>query len=172
MILEKLQKSITALMSSRINAFQAFMHFNMYMVCSMYFGCCAIDLNMIKYDELRKACKIVMVKKLNLEATFPRRLLYARHTAIGVGLLQPHIIVAMATLKQYISNIRLMYNIEQMIIKIEELIVIKIGYGDKCIDFIPERQYWKKMWIDNVNEYLKSRNLLIINLHNSYSIIS
>ena len=78
----------------------------------------------------------------------------------------------MAILKQYIGNIRLMYNVGQMIVTIEELVVIKTGYRDRCIDFIPECQYWKKMQIDNVNEYLKSYDLSIMNLHNSYSIIN
>jgi len=93
-------------------------------------------------------------------------------TAIGVSLLQPYTIVAIATLKQYIGNIRLMRNVGQMIVTTEELVVIKTGYRGRCIDFISECRYWKKMWIDNINEYFKSRDLLIMNSHNSHSIIS
>ena len=86
-------------MSSKINIFQAFIYFNMYMVRSMHFRYCIINLNMTKYNELRKAYKTAMVKKLNLGVTFLRKLLYTRQTAIGVGLLQLHTIVAIAILK-------------------------------------------------------------------------
>ena len=86
-------------MSSKINEFQAFMYFNMYMVRSIYFGYYTIDINKKKCDEIRKVYKITMAKKLNLGATFLRRLLYTRRTAIGVRLLQLHTIIAVATLK-------------------------------------------------------------------------
>jgi len=79
-----------------------------------------------------------MVQKLNIGATFLRWLLYARRTTIGVGLLQPHGIVAVAILKQYIGNTRIIRNVEQIIVTTKELIAIKIGYGRQCIDVDPD----------------------------------
>ena len=75
---------------------------------------------------------------------------------MGVGLLQPYVIVAIVTLKQYIGNIRLMQNVGKLIVTIKKLLVIKTGYGGRCIKYIPKQQYRKKMWIDNVNDYLTS----------------
>ena len=132
-MLDKLKQSITALMSSKINTFQAFIYFNMYMMRSMYFRCYMIDINKMRCNEICKVYEATIAKKLNLSMTFPRKLLYARRTVFGIGLLQPYTIIAMATLKQYIGNLRIIRNVRKMIVANKELIVVKASYSGRCI---------------------------------------
>jgi len=142
-MLDKLKQSITTLMSSKINAFQAFIYFNMYMMHSMYFGYCAININKTRWNEICKVYEATMTKKLNLSMTFPRKLLYTHRTAIGIGLLQPHTIVAIAILKQYIGNLRTMRNIRKIIVANKELIAVKASYSGRYIEVNSNRRYWK-----------------------------
>jgi len=65
---------------------------------------------------------------MKLGAKFSRKLLYTWQDAIGIGLLQPHTIIAMAIVRQHIRNVRLQQNVDKRIIVLEEILVIESGY--------------------------------------------
>ena len=48
----------------------------------------------------------VLLKKLGLSEKFPREILYARKSALGVGLLKPSTIITILTLKLYLEHMR------------------------------------------------------------------
>ena len=48
-----------------------------------------------------KISELVLLKKLELSEKFPREILYARKSALGVGLLKPSTIITILTLKIY-----------------------------------------------------------------------
>ena len=60
-------------------------------------------------------------------------MLYARRTALGVGIIKLNIVIAMAMLRLYISNIRLKSNAGEMIIALEEIIDANSGYNEEIL---------------------------------------
>ena len=53
-------------MNMDINAYQAGMYFNVYMIKSVYFGCGVIELNKQQENELRRLYEEPMLVKLGL----------------------------------------------------------------------------------------------------------
>ena len=112
-----------------------------------------------------------MLNKLELSKTFPKVLLYSRKAFLGVGLITPETVMAIAILKLYLGYKRIKRN-AMTIIKVEEEIVETMSGQNKEWDQITNR-YQKKMWIDQVNKELSKRNLKlhqnIINNRRTYN---
>ena len=47
-----------------------------------------------------------MVQKLSLGVNFPRKLLYVRKDALGVGLMEPQTVIDLLAIKLYVGNKR------------------------------------------------------------------
>ena len=86
-IKEKLLESITKLMRTEVNAFQAFIYFNMYMIRSIYFGVGVMNITKSQEVELKNIYEGPLLQKLQLGEKFPCKLLYAPWNSMEVGLL-------------------------------------------------------------------------------------
>ena len=141
-----------------INTYQAAIYFNIYMIKSVYFGCGVIELNEKQEKELRRIYEEPMLMKLGLSKKYPRAALYSQKSALGVGLMLPSTIIATLKLKLYIGNKRRLGNSAEALKIQEEYQVIEAG-REIVLGENPEQRYWKKMWIDEVNDELWKRNI-------------
>ena len=71
-----------------------------------------------------------MLNKLELSKTFPKVLLYSRKAFLGVGLITPETVMAIAILKLYLGYKRIKRN-ATTIIKVEEEIVQTMSSQNK-----------------------------------------
>ena len=94
---------------------------------SVYFGAGIITLNNKQCQELKRLYEEPMLVKLKLSRKLPRDILYARRSALGVGLILPETAIAIATLKLYIGNVRMKSNVVDMIELNEQYSYVECG---------------------------------------------
>ena len=83
----KLKDSIKQVVNTLILYYQAYIYFNTYMVKSIFFGTAIFKLTAKQEEELKNIYEPVILKKLGLSKTFPRKLLYIKKTSISISLL-------------------------------------------------------------------------------------
>ena len=116
----------------------------MYIIHSIYFGIKIVELYKSKCKELKQIYKLPMAKKLHLGEKLLYKLLYFKQLALGIGLLQPHTIIAASALKQYFRNIRIKNNARKIIITIKDIMKIKSRYNKFPTQVVIECRFWKK----------------------------
>jgi len=82
---------------------------------SIYFGLGIIELNDKQEAELKHIYEVPILRKIELSSKFPKELLYARRSTLGVGLITPNTALSIAALKLYISNKRMGNRANEMI---------------------------------------------------------
>ena len=82
---------------------------------SMYFGLGIIELNDKQEAELKHIYEVPILRKIGLSSKFPKELLYARRSTLGVGLITLNTALSIAALKLYISNKRMGNRANEMI---------------------------------------------------------
>ena len=164
---KKMHQSITSIMNMDINAFQASIYFNVYMIKAVFFGCGVIELNPKEEVELKRIYEEPMLIKLGLSRKFPRVVLYMRKSALGIGLMAPSTIIAILKLKQYIGHSRKRGNAGKAIQMQEEYRRIEAGRRIQLGEN-PKHRYWKKTWIDEVSDELWKRNMVLGNPSDSH----
>ena len=93
MMKEKMEMAMWKLQNTPVTASNAYLFINMYLTTHVYFGCGIMKLSPKQEEILRKLSKPVLLRKLNLSVKFPREMLYARKSALGIGLMKPSTIV-------------------------------------------------------------------------------
>ena len=94
-----MKESIVKVMNIPISTIQTYIYFNMYLTRSVFFRCNIIELTTQQERILIGIYKKPILKKLGLSEKFPKAILYARQSALGVRLIKPSIYLAMSTLK-------------------------------------------------------------------------
>jgi len=126
---EKISKSITKLINTDINMQQAYLYFNVYLTRSVFFGSNIVELTPLQEKELMRIYERSLLRKIGLSKTFSCYALYTRRSALGIGIIKPSTIVAMATLKQFFGSMRLLNNTSDMIKAILEFSIARYGYS-------------------------------------------
>ena len=80
------------------------------MTRSIFFGYNIVKLNKEQEYVLMKIYETLLLKKLQLEQNFPRKMLFTRQSTLGIGLVKPQTIIAIAAIKQYIDCTRVQNN--------------------------------------------------------------
>ena len=73
----------------------------MYIIKSIFFVAAIIEINEKQIKELKRIYKVPILNKLRLSQNFSKTLLHARKSFLGVRLLVPEIVIAIALLKVY-----------------------------------------------------------------------
>ena len=81
-----------------------------------------IELNKKQIKELKRIYETLMLNKLQLSRTFLKVLLYSRKAFLGIGLLSPETVIAIAILKLYLGYKRVRCNVLQIIQAEEEIV--------------------------------------------------
>ena len=155
---KKLHVSITKLMNTDINPYQAAIYYNIYMIKSVYFGCGIIELSAKQEQALQQIYEEPLLVKLGLSRNFPRLVLYSRKSALGVGIMRPSTIIDMLKAKQYLGHKRMNSIANQSIQLQEEYLKVESG-RDTNLLYDPSERYWKKLWIDEVNDMFYRRKI-------------
>ena len=99
-----------------------------------------------------------LLVKLSLSRNFPRKVLYSRKSALGIGIMMLSTIMNMLRAKLYLSN-KQKEGIANEVIKLqEEYLVVESGRMIG-ICYNKDDRYWKKLWIDKVSDMFSSRNI-------------
>ena len=124
---KKLSTSITKLMRTNINSYQAAIYYNAYMIKSVCFGCGIIELSEEQEIELKKIYEEPLLIKLGLSRRFPRAVLHSRKSALGIGIMTPRTIIDILKAKLHVGNVRREGETNAAIALHEELLVVEAG---------------------------------------------
>jgi len=101
---DKMYRVMSRLRGTTLSVANAYVFFNMYLIKQVYFGCGIIELLPAQEKILMQICESTLLKKLRLSEKFPRRILYARKSELGVGILKPTTMIAILALKLYLGH--------------------------------------------------------------------
>ena len=128
------------------------------MIKSVYFGYGILELTDNQEKELKKIYEEPLLIKLGLSRNFPRRVLYSRKSALGIGIMKPSTIINILNAKLYLGNKR-MEGVANEAIKLqEEYLVVEAG-RTISVSYKKENRYWKKLWIDEVSDMFSYRKI-------------
>jgi len=96
-----MKESIKKVIDTPMKPCQAYIYFNMHIVKSVFFGTGILKLILKQEEELKSIYESVILNKLGLNKTFPRKLLCTKKTSIVLGLLLPKTVLAMLSIKQF-----------------------------------------------------------------------
>ena len=119
---KKMITSITKLMNTDINPYQAHVYFNMHVLKSVFFSCAVVHLAKKQIAELKRTYEAPLLRKLQLSTRFPKELLYVWKLWLGVGLLAPKTVLAILKLKVYIEYKRIKRKVTKFIEIHEDLV--------------------------------------------------
>ena len=157
---KKLHDSITKMMNIELNPYQASVYYHVYMIKSVFFGCGVIQLNEKQEIELKRLYEEPLLMKLGFSRNFPRKVLYMRKSAFGIGIMAPKTILDTMKLKLYIGNVRRNGNAGKAIEIHQDFRQIEAGRNCQ-IGENPNRTYWKETWIDEVSRLLWDRKMSV-----------
>ena len=69
----------------------------------------------------------------------------------------------MLATRQYLGNVRLQRNVGKVILTLEQIMAVEVGYSKSPIEIDSRNYYWKKGWIDCIKDYFDQRQITIIN---------
>ena len=160
---DKMRCAIAKLQNTAIDLPLTYIFFNQYLIKSIYFGCSVIYLNKTQEKELMKIYEESILKKIGLSAKFPRQILYARKSALGVGIMRPSTIVNTLAIKLYIRHQQKKSRLASFININEENSFIDNGINKDPIKTPHNKRFWEYTWSDEITEYLQKRDLEVIN---------
>ena len=135
----------------------------MYLIKKVYYGSGIYVINKRQEKILKSIYESVILNKMGLSIKFPRKVLYARKSALGVGLMAPRTIMSILALKLYVSYQRGETRVSKMININEDNIRLHYGFKTSVIDSNLEWNPSVQTWSDEIRLILRSRQLEVIN---------
>ena len=162
-MVEKMRDAINKLANTELLPSIAHLYYNAYLIKKVYFGCGVMTLDKNQEVILQKIYEPVILRKLKLSEKFPRKVLYMRNSALGIGLLKPRTIVDLLSLKLYLGHHRAKTKESKMMQINEDNARWTYGYSKSVMQI--DRQWKPKhiIWSDEIQMKLKCRQLEIVN---------
>jgi hypothetical protein len=85
-----------------------------------------------------KIHKSILLSKLGHSKKFPRRILYVRKLALGIGIMRPNTIIDILALKLYFRHKCVETRISNLIQLIEDMTTVENGYNKNIMTIIKE----------------------------------
>jgi len=133
-MVNKMKDAIGALKNTTIAVSTASMYYNMYLIKKVYYGGGIFALNDRQEKILKNIYEAVILNKMGLSVKFPRKVLYARKTALGVGLMAPRTIMSVLALKLYLSHQRGDTRVSKLITINEDNARLYYGFSANIIE--------------------------------------
>ena len=171
-MVNKMKDTIGALKNTTIAVSTASMYYNMYLIKKVYYGGGIFALNDRQEKILKNIYEAVILNKMGLSVKFPRKVLYARKSALGVGLMAPWTIMSMLALKLYLSYQRGETRVSKLITINEDNTRLYYGFSANIIELKLEWNPAINTWSDEIRLILRSRNLELFNRINETKWIS
>ena len=131
---EKMCRAMSRLRGTSLSIANTYVFFNMCLIKQVYFRCRIMYLLPAEEKILMKICEPMLLKKLKLSKKFPRTILYARKSELGVEMLQPSTIVAMLVLKLCLGHVRNQDRISRTLKINERIIGCQCGYNNNVLE--------------------------------------
>jgi len=113
--------------------------------------------------ELMKISEPILLKKMGLSINFPRKLLYARKSALGVGLIKPSTMILILSMRLYAGHVRAGDRISNIIRINKENAMFQNAYSSNVLK-APERDDKEvATWSEEIGWELQKRGIEIIN---------
>ena len=158
---EKMKSSIKKFMTVEMKLHQVYLYFNTYMLTNVFFGCGIVNFTKKQCDELKKIYELPIIRKMRLGDNFPRKLLYVKKSALGVGLIEPATVIDYLAIKLYVGNKRAKGELTSVINIHEEISQEDSGLPRRARRKQGTIKYWKAGWIEEIDEKLRERKIEI-----------
>jgi len=163
MMVGKLKEAVRKLKNTEMITTTASMYYNAYLITNVYYGYGILNITSKQEEILKKIYEPIILQKLQLSIKFPRKILYARKSALGVGLMAPSTIIDSLALKAYVSHQRGESNISKIIQILEQNVWLQYGYYMLVME-TPKRMKPKQLiWSDKVQHKLEKWQIMLIN---------
>lgn len=163
MVKEKLIRAMSKLRSTPLSVANAYIFFNMYLITQVYFGCGIVVLTEAQEKVLIKISESSLLRKLGLSERFPRQILYAQKSQLGVGIMKPATILAILSLKLYVGHKRHEDIISKQIKVNEKNSMFQYGFSKNILQVKSELKPKQLTWSDEIADRLISRNIKFVN---------
>ena len=120
---------MSKLRSILLSIANTYIFFNMYLITQVYFGYGVISLSPKQEEILMQISESILLRKLGLSEKFPRKVLYAQKSQLGVEIIYPTIIIAILVLKLYLGHNRMKDRIAKIISINERNTLFQYGYS-------------------------------------------
>ena len=171
-MIEKMKEATYKLRNVEIAAPIAYLYYNAYMIKKVYFGCGILSLSEKEEQELKRIYEPTLLRKMRLSEKFPRNILYARKTALGVGLLSPRTIIDTLSLKLYLGHQRMNSKVSEIMQINEDNARVSYGYSKGVLETDRKIKPNQITWSDEIQVKLNRRSLKIENRRNEPEWIS
>ena len=162
-MINRIKEAIRRLKNTVIAVSTASMYYNMYLIKKVYYGGGILTINKKQEAILRSIYESVLLHKMGLSKKFPRKVLYARKSALGVGLMAPRTIMNVLALKLYVGHMRGELRVSKMIKINEDNVRFYYGFSAEVIDPRLEWNPAVMTWSNEIRLMLKSRRMQLIN---------
>ena len=112
---------------------------------------------------LKKTCEPVLLKKMGLSVKFPQKILCARKSALGIGLLSPATIIDALALKLCLGHKRINDEVAKVIGVIEDKAATQHGHAQHLLQMKREFKPEQITQSDEIEQKISARQLKIIN---------
>ena len=164
MMKDKMCEAMSKLRSTPLTIGNAYVFFNMCLVTQVFFGCGIISLISNQEKILMKISEGTLLRKLGLSEKFPRKVLCARKTQLGVGILKPNTILTILSLKLHLGHRRHQDATSKQIINNEKEAQFQHGFKNGILEIEEDYKPQNKTWSDEVAQRLLDRGIKIKNL--------
>ena len=111
----ELREAIHKLANTEIIALTAHLYYSIYLIKKVQYECGVMSLNLNQEQLLKRTYEPVILRKLKLSESFPRKVLYIRNSALRVGLIALRTIVDVLALKLCVGYQRARSKVAKMI---------------------------------------------------------
>ena len=125
----------------------AYIYYNACFMKSVCFRIGIIELSEVQESIMMKTHKSTLINKLGCSKKFLRRILCARKSALGIGIMRPNTIADMLALKLYFRHKRVETRIGNLIQIIEDIATVESEYNKNIMTITKEEQMEVLIWI-------------------------
>ena len=135
----------------------------MYLTTHVYFGCRILKVTPKQEEILIKISKPVLLKKINLSEKFPREVLYARKSALGIRLMKPSTILAVLAAQLYFGHERMKDATSKMMQSNIDNGNVHYRYSKDIMRVKTEYKMEQTIWCNEVASILAERKISVAN---------
>ena len=156
-------KSIGKLSNALMTVPLTHMHVNSCFMSKDYFGCGIMSIEDAQNADLRKTCEKPLARKLGLGSNFPRKIMFGRVTAMGVGIVAPKMAIYSLTQKLHVSHERMKSENGKIIKTIENNELIEKGFKRGSSGCNSMENSGPRLWIEGERKMLEERRAKLQN---------
>ena len=166
MMVGKMKDAVRKLNNTEMITTTASMYYNAYLITNVYYGSGVFSITKTQEEVLKKIYEPTILRKLKLSTKFPRKILYARKSALGVGLMAPSTIVDTLAVRAYVGHQRGRSRVSKLFQILEQKAWLQYGYSTPVMETSHQLKPKLVTWSDEIQYKLEKRQIKLINRFN------